>query len=79
MGRVVGIQNCAANLPGIVAPLLTGWLRETTSSYEAPMHLTVGSMMTARLCTNLYTITRSSVVAGKTALRTSAFTYPANH
>jgi MFS family permease len=37
VGRIVGIQNCAANLPGIVAPLLTGWLRDVTGSYVAPM------------------------------------------
>jgi len=37
IGRIVGIQNCAANLPGIVAPLLTGWLKQKTGSYEAPM------------------------------------------
>jgi MFS transporter, ACS family, D-galactonate transporter len=37
IGKIVGIQNCAANLPGIVAPLLTGWLKQTTGSYEAPM------------------------------------------
>lgn len=37
VGRIVGIQNCAANLPGIVAPLLTGWLIQTTGSYTAPM------------------------------------------
>ncbi len=37
IGRIVGIQNCAANLPGIVAPILTGWLIEKTGSYEAPM------------------------------------------
>ncbi len=37
VGRIVGIQNCAANLPGIVAPLLTGWLKQATGSYEAPM------------------------------------------
>jgi len=37
IGRIVGIQNCAANLPGIVAPLLTGWLKQTTGNYDAPM------------------------------------------
>ncbi len=37
VGRIVGVQNCAANLPGIVAPLLTGWLKETTGGYQAPM------------------------------------------
>jgi MFS family permease len=37
IGRIVGIQNCAANLPGIVAPILTGWLKQKTGSYDAPM------------------------------------------
>ena len=37
IGRIVGIQNCAANLPGIAAPLLTGWLKQATGSYDAPM------------------------------------------
>src|SRR6185369_3677274 len=37
IGRIVGIQNCAANLPGIVAPILTGWLKQKTGSYNAPM------------------------------------------
>ncbi len=37
VGRIVGVQNCAANLPGIVAPLLTGWLKQTTGGYQAPM------------------------------------------
>lgn len=37
IGRIVGIQNCAANLPGIVAPTVTGWLIQKTGSYEAPM------------------------------------------
>lgn len=38
IGRAVGIQHCAANLPGIVAPLLTGWLKHATGSYEAPIY-----------------------------------------
>jgi MFS family permease len=37
VGRLVGIQNCAANLPAIVAPLLTGALVRRTGNYEAPM------------------------------------------
>lgn len=37
VGRIVGIQNCAANVPGIVAPLLTGWLLQAKGSYVAPM------------------------------------------
>jgi MFS transporter, ACS family, D-galactonate transporter len=37
IGKIVGIQNCAANLPGIVAPILTGWLKQSTGSYDAPL------------------------------------------
>jgi MFS family permease len=37
IGRIVGIQNCAASLPGIVAPILTGWLKHKTGSYDAPL------------------------------------------
>jgi MFS family permease len=37
IGRVSGIQNCAASLAGIVAPLVTGWLKQQTGSYQAPM------------------------------------------
>jgi MFS transporter, ACS family, D-galactonate transporter len=37
IGRVSGIQNCSASLAGIVAPILTGWLKQRTGSYEASM------------------------------------------
>jgi len=37
VGRIVGIQNCAASLPGIVAPMLTGWLVERTGTYRSAM------------------------------------------
>lgn len=37
IGRIAGAQNCASNLSGIVAPLLTGWLKEWTGTYAAPM------------------------------------------
>jgi MFS family permease len=36
-GRVAGIQNTALNLAGIVAPIITGWLKQITGSYMAPM------------------------------------------
>src|SRR6185437_10842702 len=36
-GRVAGIQNTALNLAGIVAPIMTGWLKQITGSYIAPM------------------------------------------
>lgn len=37
IGRMSGVQNCAASIAGIVAPVLTGWLKQQTGSYEAPM------------------------------------------
>ncbi len=37
IGRVSGIQNCAASVAGIAAPIFTGWLKQRTHSYEAPM------------------------------------------
>ncbi len=35
--RLAAVQNMAANLPGILAPLLTGWLKQATGGYGAPM------------------------------------------
>jgi MFS family permease len=35
VGRMVGVQNFASNLSGIVAPILTGWLKQTTGGYGA--------------------------------------------
>jgi MFS family permease len=37
VGRVVGLQNMAANVPGIVAPILTGWLKQVSGGYTAPL------------------------------------------
>lgn len=37
MGRMAGIQNCASNLGGVAAPLLTGWLKQSSGGYRAPM------------------------------------------
>lgn len=34
VGRIVGVQNCAANVPGIVAPLLTSYLINRTGGYQ---------------------------------------------
>jgi len=39
IGRISGIQNCAANLAGAVAPAATGWLIQSTGSYDAPMRV----------------------------------------
>ncbi len=37
IGRISGVQNCSASVAGIVAPILTGWLKQQTGSYKAPM------------------------------------------
>jgi MFS family permease len=36
-GRIAAVQNTALNLAGIVAPIVTGWLKEVTGSYLIPM------------------------------------------
>lgn len=43
--RLAAVQNMAANLPGILAPLLTGWLKQATGSYEAPMAANLGFLL----------------------------------
>lgn len=37
IGRVTGVVNCSASLAGIVAPILTGWLKQRSGGYQAPM------------------------------------------
>jgi MFS family permease len=38
IGRIAGVQNCASNTAGIVAPILTGWLKDATGSYSTPLY-----------------------------------------
>jgi len=44
-GRVAVIQNTALNLAGIVAPIITGWLKQVTGSYAAPMQTIWGFLI----------------------------------
>jgi len=44
-GRIAGVQNFASNLAGIIAPLLTGWLKQSTGTYEAPMAFIFGLLL----------------------------------
>ena len=37
VGLVTGVQNTSTSLAGIVGPLLSGWLLQTSGGYEAPM------------------------------------------
>lgn len=41
IAMVVGVQNTAANLAGIVSPTLTGWLIDQTGSFDIPI-MTIG-------------------------------------
>ncbi|HEX4748297.1 MAG TPA: MFS transporter [Bryobacteraceae bacterium] len=43
--RLAALQNMACNIPGIVAPLLTGWLKQSTGSYYAPMLANFGFLL----------------------------------
>jgi ACS family D-galactonate transporter-like MFS transporter len=36
-GRVAGLQNTSLTIAAIVAPIITGWLKQITGSYNAPM------------------------------------------
>ncbi len=37
IGRVSGVVNCSASLAGIAAPIFTGWLKQRSGGYQAPM------------------------------------------
>jgi len=39
VGLVSGVQNVSTSLAGIVGPILSGWLKQTTGGYEAPMRV----------------------------------------
>jgi len=43
--RLAALQNMAANIPGIVAPIVTGWLKQSTGSYYAPMLANFAGLM----------------------------------
>ncbi len=43
--RLAAVQNMAANIPGIAAPILTGWLKQHTGGYEAPMAANFGFLL----------------------------------
>ncbi len=58
-GRIAGLQACAASLPGVAAPLLTGWLKQTTGSYEAPM-AAVGVFLAIGICSYLFLVRERS-------------------
>ncbi len=64
VGRVVGIQNCAANLSGIAASLLTGWLKAKTGSYEAPMQA-IGVFLLTGVAAYVFLVRRKYAPGGR--------------
>ncbi len=44
-GRVAGSQNLALTVAGILAPILTGWLKQVSGGYAAPMAVTSAILM----------------------------------
>jgi MFS family permease len=57
VGRIVGLQNMAANIPGIVAPIATGWLVKKTGSYAPPMVI-AGLLLFLGLASYLFVVRR---------------------
>ncbi len=49
IGRIVGLQNLASNLSGIVAPIITGWLKYKTGGYEAAGWAILGVLLVGLL------------------------------
>jgi MFS family permease len=64
IGRVTGIQNCAASIAGIVAPLLSGWLKQTTGGYAAPMNA-IWIILVIGILAYLFMVRESSAATAK--------------
>ena len=74
IGRISGVQNCAASLAGIVAPIVTGWLKQQTGSYRAPMQaiwfvLALGALSYLLLMREKYAPRASAAESGSSGLR----------
>lgn len=44
IATIAGVQNTAANLAGVIAPMLTGFLIDMTGTFDAPI-MAVGFML----------------------------------
>jgi MFS transporter, ACS family, D-galactonate transporter len=61
---VVAIQNTAANLAGIVAPSLTGWMIKKTGSFDAPIQA-VGLWLALGIAAYVFLVRRTQPVDRK--------------
>lgn len=57
IAMVVGIQNTAANLAGIVSPWLTGWMIDRTGSFDTPIK-TIGLWLVVGIACYLILVRR---------------------
>ena len=48
-GRWVGVQNCVANIAGIIGPVITGWIVDRTDSFEWAFLLVAGVVLVGAL------------------------------
>ena len=55
IGRISGIQNCAANVAGGLAPYATGLLLHSTGSYRAPLYA-VGALLVAGVAAYVFMV-----------------------
>ena len=72
-GRVAGIQNTALNLAGIVAPIITGWLKQVTGSYTAPMQ-TIWVVLIIGVAAYLFLARSSDAIASAARMQSSRAT-----
>jgi hypothetical protein len=64
----VAIQNTAANLAGIVAPWLTGWMIKNTGSFEAPI-MAVGLWLLLGIFSYAVLVRKTAVAQTEPALQ----------
>jgi hypothetical protein len=64
IAMVVGIQNTAANLAGISSPWITGWLIDTTGSFDSPIKL-IGFWLVLGVACYLVLVRRRYAPAGR--------------
>ena len=57
IAMVVGVQNTAANLAGIVSPTLTGWLIDQTGSFDVPIK-TIGFWLLLGIVSYIFLVRR---------------------
>jgi MFS family permease len=68
IGKASGVQNTACSFAGILAPVITGWLKGRTGNFEAPMQtiwffLVVGVLCYAFLVREKYAPKEREVVS----------------